>query len=790
MRPLHRKLWREFGQLRGQVLAIGAVMVAGIATMVMAQSNYHALSQTRDAYYSEYRFAEVFARPKRVPLALVDEVRAIPGVRAAQARVTGFASLELAGYGEAISAQIVSLPEPGDPGLDGAPLNGVYLREGELPVAADEAVIGEAFALAHRLRPGDAIEAVLNGRRQSLTISGIGLSPEFIYQIRPGDLFPDFERFGVLWMQREPLATAFDLDGAFNDLALLLERGAREDDVIDALDALLMPYGGTGAHGRDDQMSHRLLDEELAGIRAMTRMFTAIFLGVAAFLLNVVIGRLIGAQREQIALLKAFGYTRWEVGLHYGQLGLLVAGAGVLPGLALGAWAGRALANVYMDFFRFPYLEWSLQPSVVVLAFAFALAAAAIGTFGGLRRAFALPPAEAMRPEAPASFRPTLTERLGLGALLDPAARMILRNLERRPVRTGLSVFGIGLGMGVLVMSSFMGNAIDRIIEVQFGLAQRDDLTVTFTEPASARAGQELAALPGVYATEPFRVAAVRLRNGHREYRTALQGLPPGSELRRVLDRGLQPVDPPAQGLLLTDFLGDLLAVRPGDALDVEFLEGHRRTVRVPVAGLVSEYLGVGAYARIDTVNRLLEEDGAVSGMWLKLAPAARGDVVGELRGMPRVAAVTDRNATIQSFRDTIAGTMLTMSLVITAMAASIAAGVVYNSARIILAERGRELASLRVLGYTRGEARGLLFGELLTLGFLALLPGFALGYGLSALLVHGLATDLTRIPLVLSASGFAIAGLVVLAATLGSGLLVLRRLDRLDLVAALKTKE
>ncbi|MCD9027416.1 ABC transporter permease [Luteimonas sp. BDR2-5] len=538
-------------------------------------------------------------------------------------------------------------------------------------------------------------------------------------------------------------------------------------------------------------MSHRFLDEELTQLRTMTRMFTAIFLGVAAFLLNVVIGRLIGAQREQIALLKAFGYSRWEVALHYGQLALLVAGIGVLPAVALGAWLGRAMANLYMQFYSFPFLAWSLQPSVVLLAFAFALAAAAIGTFGGLRRAFALPPAEAMRPEAPATFRPTLTERLGLGALLDPAARMILRNLERRPLRTGLSVSGIGLGLGVLVMASFMGDAIDHIVDVQFGLAQRDDFTVTFTEPASGRAAQELAALPGVRAVEPFRSAAVRLRNGHREYRTALQGLPPDADLKRVLDRRLQPVAPPAQGLLLTDYLGELLAVRPGDMLDVEFLEGHRRTLPVPVAGLVSEYLGAGAYARQDTVNRLLGEDDALSGAWLALAtPDSRAGIVQELRGRPRVAAVADRGATIRSFRDTMARTMLTFTLAITAMAASIAAGVVYNSARITLAERGHELASLRVLGYTRGEARALLFGELLTLSFLALLPGFALGYALSALLVGGLATDLYRIPLVLAPSGFAVAGLVVLVTTVLSGLLVLRRLDRLDLVAVLKARE
>lgn len=786
MRALHLKLWRELGQLRGQALAIAAVMVAGIATMVMAQGNHRALSETRTRYYAEFRFAEVFASARRAPLSLGEAVRALPGVRGADLRVTGFANLEVAGFDDAVSGRIMSLPEPGDAGL-----NGIFLREGALPMAEHEVVLGEAFARAHGLRPGDTLDAVLNGRRQLLAISGIGLSPEFIYPVRPGEIFPDFKRFGVLWMQREALASAFDLDGAFNDLALVLERGARENDVIDALDDLLAPYGGTGAYGRGDHVSWQLLDGELTQLGAMSRMFTVIFLGVAAFLLNVVMGRLIGAEREQIALLKAFGYGRWQVAVHYGQLALLLAAVGVLPGLALGAWAGRAIADLYMEYFSFPFLQWSLRPSLVLAALAFAVGAAAIGTFNGLRRAWALPPAEAMRPEAPSTFRTTLAERLGLGRLLDPTARMLLRNLERRPLRTTLSVAGIGMGIGVLVMAGFMGGAMDRIVDVQFGIAQRDDLTVTFTDPVSARAAQELAALPGVSAVEPFRTAAVRLLNGHREYRTALQGLPHGATLRRVLDRDLRPVAPPAQGLLLTDHLGELLALRPGDSVEVEFLEGHRHTLQVPVAGLVSEYLGLGAYAHQDTVNRLLGEGGALSGAWLALeAPEARAGVVRELRDWPRVAAVADRGATIRSFRDTIARTMLTFVFAITAMAASIAAGVVYNSARITLAERGRELASLRVLGYTRGEVRGLLFGELLALAFLALLPGFALGWGMSALLVGGLATDLYRIPLVLAPSGFAIAGLVVLAITALAGMLVVRRLDRLDLVAVLKTRE
>jgi putative ABC transport system permease protein len=785
VRAIHRKLWRDLAQLRGQVLAIALVMVGGIGMMVMALTNYQALSNTRALFYGEYRFAEVFAQVKRAPLPLLAAVRAVPGVREAETRVVAAVNLEVAGFDEPVTGQIVSLPGPDDPGL-----NRLYLRAGRLPAADHEVVIGEAFAEAHDLKPGDELVAVLNGRRQVLTVSGVGLSPEFIYQIRPGDVFPDFARFGVLWMAREPLAQAFDLDGAFNDLSLMLTREAREEDVIDALDALLSPYGGTGAYGRELQLSHRFLEEELQGLQVMSRMFTIIFLGVSAFLLNVVIGRLVSAQREQIAVLKAFGYSRWEVSVHYGQLVVLMVSVGILPGLALGAWMGRGMARLYMSFYRFPFLEWSLPPAVLAAACAFALGAAALGTAGGLRRAFRLSPAEAMRPEAPPVFRRTLTERLGLGALLDPAARMILRNLERRPLRSMLSIVGIGLAVGILVMARFQAGSIDYMIDVQFGFAQRDDLMVSFTEPTSARAAQELAALPGVRRVEPFRAAAVRLHAGHRNYRTALQGLPPQADLKRVLDQDLQPIAPPADGIMLTDYLADLLHVRPGDVLEVEFLEGHRRTLRVPLAGVVSEYLGVGAYAERATVNRLLSEGEALSGAWLSVAPAARADVLRALRERPRVGAVTDRLGMIESFRDTMAQNILIFTLISTLMAASIAVGVVYNTARITLAERGRELASLRVLGYTRNEVRALLFGELATLSFFALLPGFALGYGMAALLVTGFQSDLYRIALVFTPAGFAIAGLVVLAATLVSGLLVRRRLDRLDLVAVLKTKE
>lgn len=785
MKALHHKLWRDFWQLRGQSLAIALVVVGGIATMVMAVTNHQALSDTRARFYETYRFADVFAQLKRAPLPLLHEVRTLPGVAQVQARIVAGVNLEVDGYHQAVTAQVVSLPEPGDDDL-----NQIYLREGRLPERAWEVVAGEAFAQAHGLHPGDGFTAIVNGRRQRLTLSGVGLSPEFIYQIRAGDVFPDFERFAILWMRREALASAFDLDGAFNQLSIRLQSDAAAHTVIDPLDRLLKPYGGLGAHGRDLQMSNRFLDEELKQLNTMARLFSGIFLGVSAFLLSVVISRLIGTQREQIAVLKAFGYSRWEVGLHYAQLVLLMVGVGVLPGLALGAWMGRGMADLYMRFYRFPFLEWSVEPMVWAMAVGFAVAAAGLGTAQGLLRAFRLSPAEAMRPEAPAVYRRTLTERMGAGQLLDAAARMVVRNLERRPLRSLMSIVGMGMACGILVMSNLQRDAIEEMIAVQFGLAQRDDLTVTLAEPASARTINELRSITGVQSVEGFRASAVKLRHGHRSYNTALQGLSESADLKRVLDASLQPVRVPAEGLLLTDYLAELLAVRPGDLLDVEFLDGRRETLQLPLAATVTEYLGVGAYTDRNWLNRLRQDGDLVSGAWLKVPAESRPAVVSALRERPRIVAVSDRNASIASFRDTMAENILTFTLIATLMAASMAAGVVYNAARITLAERSRDLASLRILGYTRREVRALLLGELGTLTLLALVPGFAMGYGMSALLVWGMQSDLYRIPLVLLPSGFAMAGAVLLVAAGLSAWLVLRRLDQLDLVAVLKTRE
>jgi len=789
MRALDRKLLRDLWHLRGQVLAIAAVIMGGVATLVMSLSTYDALVTTRDRFYAERRFADVFASLKRAPEPLAERLRDLPGVDRLETRVVAGVKLEVRGFSDPITGLMVSVPDRGEPLL-----NALHLKRGRTvePGSADEVVLSDTFADAHRLGPGDTLAAIVKGKRKQLTVVGVAVSPEYVYQIAPGAMFPDFRRYGVLWIGRDALAAAYDMKGAFNDVALTLSRDADLREVIDRVDAVLDGYGGTGAYARSDQLSNRFLAEELKQLRTTATLFPAIFLGIAAFLLDVVVSRLIALQREQVAILKAFGYSNLAVGAHYVKLVMMVVLLGVAAGTALGAWFGQGLSGVYAETtFRFPYLDYGLGPGVVLLALAVSGAAAVSGTLYSVYRAARLAPAEGMRPETPTVYRATIVERIGLQRWFAAPTRMILRHIERRPVKSMLTVLGIACACGLMMVGNYQKGAIDFMVDVQFRQAAREDLSVSFIEPTSAKALNELAALPGVRHVEGFRDVPAVLRFRNYRYRSAVYGIQPEGRLHRSLDRDLEPVSVPPGGVVLTDHLASsILHVRPGDMLTVEVLEGERRTVQVPVLGITQQYLGVSAYMQQDSLNALLREGDVVSGAYLAIDPGAEGTIYGKLHDRPRVLGMVANASAVRSFYATIGEFVLFYNLVSTLLAASIGFGVVYNSARIALSERGRELASLRVLGFTRGEIAYILLGELALLTLAAIPVGILVGIGLVGVLVLAFSSDLYRLPLVLAPDNLALGATVVVASALVSGLILWRRLGALDLVAVLKTRE
>jgi putative ABC transport system permease protein len=787
MSALNRKLLRDLAHMRGQAIAIALVIACGVATFVMSLTTYRSMARMQQTYYERYRFADLFANLKRAPNSLVERMTGIPGVAQVQTRVVVDVVLDVPGMAEPAVGRLVSIPDRPEPGL-----NDLHLRAGRYIEAGrqGEVLVNEAFAEAHGVGPGNRVRAIINGRFEELVIVGVALSPEYIYQIRPGDIFPDDLRYGVFWMSREDLAPAYDMDGAFNDVALSVMPTASKPEIVRRLDAMMEPYGGLGAYTREDQVSHRYVTNELVQLRAMAMLPPMIFLSVAAFLLNIALNRTISTQRDQIATLKAFGYTRLEVGGHYLRFALVIVMGGVVLGTAAGAWLGRGLTHMYSQFFRFPFYEYHLDPAVMGQALIIGVAAGTLGVIASVRRAAKLPPAEAMRPEPPPTYRRTVIERLGWQRLFSQTARVVLRELERRPMRATLSTIGIALSIAIVVMGSFSKDLVDHLTEFQFYTAQRQDFTISLVEPASRDAEYELAKLRGVVGTEPFRSVPVRLRSGHRTRRASLMGLGEERELFRVMDMDRTLIELPEDGLVLSDSLAKVLELRAGDAVTVEVLEGNRPVREVAVVALLKDFSGSAVFMDIQALNRFMREGRVISGAFLRVDAVATGEFYQQVKSAPRIGAVTSLRAALRSFEEIMAENMLRMRLFNVLFGSIIAFGVVYNTARITLSERSRELATLRVIGFTRAEISRMLLGEIAVLTLAAIPFGLASGYGLAALAVAGLQTETQQFPLVVSSSTFAFAVTVTLVATLISGFVVRQRLDHLDLIAVLKSRE
>lgn len=787
MHPLGKKLLRDLARHRAQAIAIAVVVAIGTSIQVASGGLLASLAEARDGFYRERRFAEVFTSLVRAPERLTEDLGRIPGVQQAEARVRLGGLLDDPRLGEPGSIMLVSWPSAG--------LNGVALSAGRAPHPGHgELVIGSAFAEAHGLQPGDPLRMVARGRRVEARIVGIGDSPEFIYAIGPGELLPDYRRHALGWMDPTELAALAGMSGAFNEVSLALhpaeDPAALEAGVIDELDRLLAPYGGAGAYGRDEQLSHRFIENEFDELRVHATVVPLIFLGAAAFLLHLVLTRRVRREREIIGMLKAFGFDNRAVALHYLALGMLIYLAGALAGLAGGVWLGRMLSGLYLDFFRFPTFLFTLDPARTLLGLAVAGIAVASGTLAGLLEAMRLPPAEAMRPPTPPLYRhrwrwpAAWTRRIGV------PERMILRHLARAPLRSALSVLGLAIACGLVTFSGFQQDAIRFLTTFHFERQNRADLTVTFVEPRSGRVAQELARQPGVLAVQGHRTLPVKLVHGHARYRTALEAWQVQPALRRLLDRTGHEVSLPVGGLLLSRELGEMLGVGVGDRLRVEVLEGDRRSLDLGVAALLEDYVGVGAYLPLEFLHRQLDEQDALSGAWLAVEPGHRTPLVESLSRLPGVAAVTVNARRSEAFNETFGRSLMIVAGVFLAVAGTLAFAMIFNAARTLFDERRRELATLRVIGLTRGETGYLLAAELLLLALLALPLGLLLGYLLADLLATAMRSELFRLPVILERESYARGAVLLLVATAVSVGWSLRDLWKLDVKEALSARD
>ena len=784
---LNRKLLRDLWRLKSQGLAIAGVVAAGIALMVAIFGCVAALNLSMNLFYERYNFADVFVSLKRAPNSLETRLKSIDGIANLETRVVVGVPMDIEGLAEPATGRLISIPEGKN-----SQINAIDLRHGRLLEAgrSSEVIVSEAFATANSLQLGDTVSATINGKKRDLQIVGTALSPEFIYAMSPGQIMPDDKRFGILWMGRESLAAVFDLDEAFNDVVVTLRRDARPGYVMERLDDILRPYGGSGAYERKDQISHFFLQNELTQLEAMGGLMPPIFLGVAAFLLNIVTTRIVTTEREQIGLLKAFGYTDWEVGRQYLKLIFVLVGIGLILGLLAGEWIGQSVMQLYNQYFKFPLLAFAIEPGVFLGAAFVSVIAGAAGGLNAVRQAVNLSPAVAMAPPMPTTYRRSTISAIFARYSISQPTRMIFRHVTRWPMRTGMTIIGIAFAVAILVSSLFFLDTVNHVISVSFFEKERQTLTVSFVEPRARVVEEQIRHLPGVLATQPMRSVSVRLYNGTLTDRTAISGIATHANLNRLLDTNIKPLEPPPGGLALSEGLARKLDVGVGDTLRVEVMQERRPVKDIPVVQIVEEYMGLSAYMSLEAVNRLMLEGPTVTGVHVLADSAHVDELYSRIKNIPAVAGVALTRATLNSFQTTMENTMYVQIGIFVAFATLIAFGVTYNSARIALSERARALASLRVLGFTRAEVTYILLGELGIQTLIALPLGCVLGYGIALLMSPALNTDMYSFPLIIADSTYGFSVTVVAISAIICGLLVRKRVYHLDLVSVLKTRE
>jgi putative ABC transport system permease protein len=754
----------------------------------MSLSTLEALSETTEAYYERYRFAEVFAGATRAPQRLAQRIAEIEGVQSVQSRIARYATLDIDGFAEPAIGRLSSIPEDGQPNL-----NRLALRTGRWVAVDrhDEVIVNERFAEAHNMQPGDGFDAVINGQKRTLTVVGTALSPEFIHSLGPGALLPDDRRFGIVWMGREALEAAYDLENAFNDLSVTLLRGAAPEPVMERIDALLEPYGGISAIPRADQISNWFVMNELDQLKTMATILPVIFLSVAAFLTYMVLARLIATERSEIGLLKAFGYTDFEVAWHYAKLVIAIALVGSLIGWTLGALFGRYTTQNYAELFRFPLLIYRPSPAAFVIAGAVSIATTLAGALGAVRSAIALPPAEAMRPPVPTVYRQSRLTTMRLTGWLDQPTRIALRQISRWPLRAALTSTGIAMSVALMISALQWNDSLEYMAESFFFDGQHQTMSVGLAEAQSLDAVHGFEHLPGVMMVEPWRASAADFSAGTRRHRGAIVGMAQDNRLQPIHDEatGKDIAVAPA-GLMLSTHLAAKLGIGIGDDVWVEILEGRRPAGLIPVAGVFETTIGMPAYMDLDALNHWLGVRPSVQYVNLYVDTNAEAELFAELKEMPEVSAVMLRQAAIDAFYDTVAASTLVFITVFTAFALALGFGVTYNSTRIALSERGRELATLRVLGFTRGEISYILLGEVALLIFVALPLGCLAGRGLTRILARAFDTELFRMPFVINASTYGVAVIFAVLAAMASAALVRRRIAQLDMIRVLKTRE
>lgn len=792
MGVLGRKLFHFIGRNLGQFLAAAAVVALGIMVYVSMNTAYSSLSKSQTRLYQDNHFADYYFQTVKAPQEVVKQIEKVPGVRIATGRIqTDLAIIKT--NDDRATARLVSYTLPVQ-----NQVNGIAVEKGRMFTSNQnsgsiEALVDPQYASANHINWGDSTAVVVDGRERFLTVVGTGSGPEFVYPLKDAaDILPDPLKFGIFMVETGQAQKLLNMDGQINQVLLQFSPGADQTQVIAAVQEILQPYGLIGSYPRKNQISHAVLQAKLDGIHSIAVYLPVMFLAMAGVIQLIILRRMVNTQRTQIGVMKALGYDNVQIMLHYTWYALAVSVLGAIIGIVLGVLMAGAISNLYNQYFNLP---GGLQPlnlqtlgSSLLLSLGIGAAAGLSGSRGVVR----INPAEAMRPEPPKNGNRILLEKWPvLWERMTPAWKMTLRSISRNPGRFAITMIGVIFSIGLLIIAFFYNDAVDYMMQKTFNEGERYDITVRFNSPIPENELINISRLDGVLNAEAFMEMPVKIHFRNRAEDEILLAYPTGLSMRKLEDENGNPISVPADGIILNQRTANKLGVSKGDSVEVEtqLPLGPIHHESVKIAGETQQLFGGGSYINLEQANHILQESHLVSGAMIRVESGQESQVESQLDKMLGISFILNRQKEIRIFQNDMSVVTSAVSIMIL-FAVLLGFAIIYNASVINLGERRRELASLRVMGFTVKEISSLLFKENIILLMAGILAGLPFGRILVKSYIESVSTDQFTLPVVIYPRTYLFSAIGAIIFVMAAYRLAVRSIKHLDMVATLKNTD
>ncbi len=785
---LWRKMLRDLRENKTAYIACTIVIAIGLMVFTSMSIVIDNLNNAKNEFYDTYHFADVFIKVKSIPHTQVKQLKNIEGVDRVQGRLVRDVRVLKENSDKNIYLRLVSVDLKEE-----EPLNGVHQLAG-FPLTSGEKNIwiGSKFFEANSLTMGHELFVLVDGKKMKLTVVGTGQSPEFVYAMQNvQNLFPDPEAFDIAYMPYEDMEVLFANSGMVNDIVLTLQPGYTLKDIENKLEDRLKKYGLASMVEQKDQLSNVMLTEEFKQLESTVRSVPILFLLIAALILYIMLKRLVEQQRGQIGTLKAFGYGQKEILIHYLSYGGLIGFAGGVMGGIFGSLLSESYTQIYQTFFNLPTLKNTFSPKYFFMGILLSMVCSLIAGFQGSKGVMKLQPADAMRPSTPMFGKKVWIERSTLiWETLTVQGKMAIRNISRNKGRSFFTFIGIMVTFAMIATMWSFQDLIDLMVTDQFTKVQTHDVKITFTRPLPMeQVMRELESKKGVKRVEAMLEVPVTFKNTYRKKDVMVVGLPQDSILYNILDEKENRIVLPKEGAVLAQSIADSLGVSVGDTLHMESPWAKEDILYVNVVAVIPQYLGSNVYMEQNALSQLLRQPKVATSLLLSMEETFIKALKKEYNTSETVASFEQNKQMVEKFQELV-GSFAYMIWVMAVMAMVTGFAIVYNSSIISLAERKRELASLRVLGMTPREVLEVISFEQWTIGVVAMVAGVPLTYLLKQSMASSMSNDLYSMPVSTGASSFLVASLGTAVAMIIAQLSVARKIKKLDLVEVLKERD